>query len=246
MKKPVLILQLRPEDNVQESELNAFLNFGGIPKEKTHVVRMEKEGLPEINLDDYSAVFVGGGPSNVSDWGEKDDGVQCKFFESLCPLIKEIVERDFPYLGMCYGLGILSKNCGGNVSKEKYGEPVSAVDITLTPDAKIDDLLKDLPNKFRAFVGHKESCQIVPDNAVLLASSEVCPVHMVRIKNNVYATQFHPELDSAGIILRAKAYKDHGYFKPEELDNLISKFEKENIFVPQEILKRFVNKYCKS
>ena len=61
----------------------------------------------------------------------------------------------------------------------------------------------------------------MPNGGTLLASSERCPIQMIRFGKNVYATQFHPELDAEGIILRIQIYKHHGYFKPEESDNMI-------------------------
>src|SRR5438270_365463 len=78
-----------------------------------------------------------------------------------------------------------------------------------------DPLTQGMPSKFQAFTGHKEACQSLPRNTVLLASSEQCPVHMLRYKNNIYATQFHPEADKEGWEIRLRAYKYKGYFKPE-------------------------------
>ena len=39
---------------------------------------------------------------------------------------------------------------------------------------------------------------MLPPTAVLLATSPRCPVQMFRVKQNLYATQFHPELDVRG------------------------------------------------
>lgn len=163
--------------------------------------------------------------------------------KDLHNLFDEIIEKDIPYLGACYGLGIIANHQGSVVSKEKYSEDVGAVTIALAEEGKKDDLLKDLPESFRAFVGHKEACQGTPKNAVLLASSETCPVQMIRIKNNIYATQFHPELDVDGIIKRINTYKHAGYFPPEDAEKLIKKVQQENITIPMEIMKRFVEKY---
>ena len=63
--------------------------------------------------------------------------------------------------------------------------------------------------------------KIVPEGVVELASNDAC-VQMVRIKNNIYGVQFHPELDPAGLALRIFAYKNAGYFAPEEADELIT------------------------
>ncbi|MEM0906767.1 MAG: glutamine amidotransferase, partial [Pseudomonadota bacterium] len=61
--RPFLILQLRPEDDVCDSEYAAFLNRGGIARERTHRIRVERDPLPsDLSLNDYAGVLVGGGP----------------------------------------------------------------------------------------------------------------------------------------------------------------------------------------
>jgi GMP synthase (glutamine-hydrolysing) len=44
----------------------------------------------------------------------------------------EIVARDVPFMGCCYGLGILAHHMGGRVAKGRYGEPIGGVDCTVT------------------------------------------------------------------------------------------------------------------
>jgi GMP synthase (glutamine-hydrolysing) len=39
---------------------------------------------------------------------------------------------------------------------------------------------------------------------------------------NVYATQFHPELDTEGLAERIRIYKHSGYFRPDEVESLIA------------------------
>lgn len=241
MIKPFLILQLRPEDVVVDNELAAILKYGNLNASDTHWVRMEKEGVPIINLDDYSGVIIGGGPYGVSDVNK---GPEQKRFESqLYLLLEKIIDNDFPFLGECFGLGILASYLGGTVSKERYGENMGPVTISLNKEALSDPLLADLPQSFRAFTGHKEACQQLPPGSVLLASSKDCPVQIIRIKKNIYATQFHPALDSHGLALRIKVYKHADYFPPEDVDKLIALAKKETVTVPEIILRRFVKLY---
>jgi len=241
--KPFLILQLRPEDAASDNEFEAFLKFGGLAEHDAHRVRMEGGYIPPVQLEKYSGVLVGGGPFNVSDGDEKKSEEQKRAEAALRALLGEIVEKDIPYLGACYGLGILSLHCGGVVSKEQHAEDVGGVTIALTEEGMKDPLLEGLPKEFRAFVGHKEACQGVPEGAVLLASSEGCPTQMIRVKNNIYATQFHPELDAEGINVRINVYKHAGYFPPEDAEKLREQMLKEDVNVPMKILKRFVEKY---
>ena len=69
-----------------------------------------------------------------------------------------------------------------------------------------DPLFGALPEVFDAYLGHKEAVSRLPGSAVLLASTDTCPVHAFRLGRNVYATQFHPELDAVAICDRIDAY----------------------------------------
>lgn len=242
MAKPHLLLQLRPERAAADDEYRAVLRSGEIDVGDLTRVQMD-QGFPEIELDDFASVIVGGGPSNVSKpEGEKYD-YQQRFEPGLRKLLTEIVGRDFPYLGVCYGLSILADVLGGKVSEERYDESPGAQTIELTDQAGADPLLQGVPPSFRAFVGHKEACQEVPPGAVLLAGSAGCPVQMIRVGQHVYATQFHPELDGDGLALRIETYRHAGYFDPDEAESLIALGHRETITVPRLILRRFVARY---
>ena len=131
-------------------------------------------------------------------------------------LLDEVVARDFPFLGACYGVGTVGSYLGATIDRT-YSEPIGVVPVSMTDAGASDPLLIGLPRTFGAFVGHKEAISSLPASAVLLASSPLCPVQMFRVGQNVYATQFHPELDVDGITTRIHAYADHGYFAPHEL-----------------------------
>lgn len=242
MPKPCLLLQLRPERAAADDEYHAVLRAGEL--EVGDVVRVQMDqGLPDLVLDDFSAVIVGGGPSNVGNPDAEKYDYQQRFEPGLKKLLVEIVGRDFPYLGACYGLSILADVLGGTVNDERFGESPSAQTIELTEHAADDPLLRGAPQTFRAFVGHKEACQEVPPNAVLLGTSADCPVQMIRVGRHIYATQFHPELDGDGLALRIETYRDAGYFDPDEADYLTALGHRESITTPKEILRRFVARY---
>ncbi|WP_338757347.1 glutamine amidotransferase [Nocardia vulneris] len=242
MVKPFLLLQLRPERAAADDEYHAILRAGELDAGEVVRVRME-EGFPDLTLDDYAAVIVGGGPSNVGNADAEKYDYQRRFEPALKKLLTEVVSRDFPYLGACYGLSVLADVLGGTVSTENYGETAGAQTIELTGEAREDPLLQGIPQTFRAFVGHKEACQAVPPEAVLLAGSADCPVQMIRVGRNVYATQFHPELDGDGLALRIEIYRHAGYFDPDEADYLTRLGHQESITAPKQILRRFVLRY---
>ncbi len=241
MSKPFLLLQLRPEQIAADDEYEAFLRASGLSHEQLVRIRMDQE-LPDIDLDKYSGVIVGGGPSNVSSPDKKKYDYQKAFEPKLKKLVQEIIRRDFAYFGECYGLGILADTLGGRVDSE-YREDVGAVTVELTNEGRDDPLLQGLPESFRAFGGHKEAVNGVPPKSTLLASTKTCPIHMIRVGQNIYASQFHPELDSYGLEVRINVYKDAGYFPAEDAAKLVEMGHQEIVTVPAEILRRFVSKY---
>ncbi len=245
MMKKFLILQLRPETEAADNEFEAFLDKGGLAPADVHRIRLDLEPLPaDLDLDAYAGVIVGGGPGCVSDPEDKKDPLEKRIEDMVMGLMPEICARDVPYLGCCYGIGILGHHLApGIVSKEKYSEPVGAVDCALTEAGRTDPLLAGVPETFRAFVGHKEAVQALPPGTVPLVTSGPTPFQMLRLGNNVYATQFHPEADADGFETRIHIYKHRGYFPPETATALIDAVRHEDVRFPELILRNFVARY---
>ena len=242
--KPFLILQLRPEDEASDGEYQAFLEKGGLAAKDTVRFRMEQDALPDgFSLEDYAAVIVGGGPGCVSDDPATRDPVEARAEAELLALMPEILARDMPFLGCCYGIGLLAHHLGAPVTKERYGEPVGPVNCTVTEDGRADPLLTGLPRAFDAFVGHKEAVQSLPKGAVHLMRSDSCPFQMIRAGENVYATQFHPEADGQVFADRIRIYRDRGYFAPQEAETLSEACLAADVTQPEQILRRFVDIY---
>lgn len=242
--KPALILQLRPEDEASEGEYLAFLEKGGLRADQVRRHRLEAAPLPnDLRLDDFSAVIVGGGPGCVSDDPATRDPIEARAEAEILGLLPEIIARDMPFLGCCAGIGILAYHLGAEVSKSRFGEPVSAVEAQVTDDGRNDPLLKGLPRAFNVLVGHKEAVQDLPEGAVHLIAGEACPFQMIRVKQNVYATQFHPEADGTVFAERIRIYRGHGYFAPEEAQALTEACLAAQVTEPERILRRFVARY---
>lgn len=244
MTKPFLILQLRPETEAADDEYVAILRKGGIEEDRAHRIRLDQADLPDdLSLEDHAGIIVGGGPGCVSDPPEKKSAVEARIEAAVLSLMPEVTERDFPFLGCCYGIGILGKHLHGDVSKRAFSEPVGTSACEITGEGKDDPLLDGVPTAFDAFVGHKEALQDLPDGCTHLVRSETCPFQMLRHGQNVYATQFHPEADADGFETRIRIYKNRGYFPPEEASDLIDMCRAADVFAPEMILRNFVRRY---
>ncbi|NLF03548.1 MAG: glutamine amidotransferase [Actinomycetales bacterium] len=241
--KPFLLLATRAEDVAADDEHRSVLEHGGLRPEQVHRVRLEAGPLPAIDLDEYSGVIVGGSPFNSSDPDEDKSPTQHRVEAELSALLDEIVDRDFPFLGACYGVGTLGSHQGA-VIDTTFSEPVGPTMIQLTEAGRTDPLLAGMPERFEAFVGHKEAVARLPEHAVLLASSAACPVQMFRVRENLYATQFHPELDLAGLSTRVQTYREYGYFAPEEADAVLARAAGADVDASHRVLTAFVRRYA--
>jgi GMP synthase (glutamine-hydrolysing) len=242
---PFLLLSIRAEDAAADDEYRAMMHFAGLDESGLHRIRLTHKPLGAIALDEWSGIILGGGPYNVSDPVDSKSATQQRVESELLPLISRIVDHDFPFLGCCYGVGTLGSVVGATVDRT-YPEPVGSVSVKLTPAGRDDPLFADLPDVFDAYGGHKEAATALPSHAVSLASSADCPVQAFRVGSNTYATQFHPELDVAGICTRIDVYKDYGYFAPESAESLKAAARQRDIEYPPTILRRFVERYALS
>jgi GMP synthase (glutamine-hydrolysing) len=238
-RRPFLLLSIRAQDAAADDEYAAMMRFSGLDERSLPRIRMDREPLGGVDLDDWSGIVLGGGPFNASDPLADQSPEQRRVESELVGLLDEVVARDFPFLGCCYGIGVLGAQIGATVD-HTYAEPIGSVPVSLTAAGHADPLLAGLPDVFEAFVGHKEAIRTLPPDAVVLASSPDCPVQAFRVGRHVYATQFHPELDVAGICTRIDVYKHYGYFAPEDADALKESVKRSHVKHPPAILRNFV------
>jgi GMP synthase (glutamine-hydrolysing) len=242
--KPFLLLATRAEDEAADNEYDAFLAAAGLKAAQLRRIRLEAAPLPALDLDDYSGIMVGGSPFTASDPDEHKSEPQRRVERELGALLDEVVARDLPFLGACYGIGLLGTHQHGLVDR-RWSEAIGRIRVSLTEDGARDPVFSALPESFDAFVGHKEACSELPPGAVLLATGEDCPVQAFRIRRNIYATQFHPELTVDGIVTRIHVYRNYGYFQPDQMQSLIASVEGVSVPEPGKVLAAFVRRYAR-
>ena len=237
--KPFLLLSIRGERAAAENEYASFLRFTGLGPGDLPVVNLSRDELPPVDLDAWSGILMGGGAWNASDPQETKSEDQVEAEKRLAGLLDDVVARDFPFLGACYGIGTVGLHQGGVVDRS-WPEPVGPLSVTLTPEGEADPVFAGMPTDFAAYGGHKEAMVRLPSHAVLLATSAACPVQAFRVGRNVYATQFHPELDLEGIHTRIEVYKNAGYFDPGEAEAVKATSETVEVAHPMTVLANFV------
>jgi GMP synthase (glutamine-hydrolysing) len=240
--KPFLLLQSRPEDEASDNEYEGILEAAGLKSDQLKRIRVEAGPFPLIDLNNFSGIFIGGGPFNISKAEHAKSDNQKRVEASFLRLLDQVAEKDFPLFGICYGVGLVGLHQGGVVN-DRYAEVLEPITITLTDKGESDPILANVPKVFQAMAGHKEACEILPSHAIHLASSPGCPVQMFRIKNNMYVTQFHPELNIHGLQVRVNIYKHAGYFPPEDAEKVIANARTADLSHLSIMLKNFVKRY---
>lgn len=234
--KPFLLLSTRPEDDASAAELVSFREKMGLDRAGITQFRLEASPLGDVDLDNYSGIVLGGSPFDNSEPDKSK--LQLRVESDIARVMAEVLERDFPLFGACYGIGAVGTAIGAVVDPT-YGEPASVVDVTLTDEGKSDPMLEGMPPTFKSMVGHKDAITSLPDRAVLLATGNNCPVQMFRVGANVYATQFNPELDPEAFAYRLRVYADRGYYAPGELDSIIATTVNVDLTVDDLLLRNF-------
>ena len=235
--KPFLFLGIRAQDAAADDEYAAVLRCAGLDERDVRRVRLEREVLGPLDLDDWSGIIVGGGPWNVSDPEDEKPPEQVRGEARLRELALQVVAADFPFLGACYGIGTLGTLAGGVVDRT-YSEPIGPMEITLTDEGRQDQLLGGLPaTRSPPCSATRRRCPGCPTAGCSSRPRRRCPVQAFRIGANVYATQFHPELDVAGIITRIEVYRHFGYFEPHEAEQIVAGSRDAHVTEPPRILR---------
>lgn len=237
--KPFLLLATRADDRAAQEEHAAFARFAGLPEGRLYRHRLEQRPLGDVDPAAYAGIILGGSPFTVSDPPEQKSPVQVRVEDDLAGFLPRVLEREVPFLGACYGIGILGRALGAVVDST-YGEPVGATEVVLTAAGRADPLLSAVPDRFEAFVGHKEAITAPTPEMTVLAGSAACPVQAFRVGRRAWATQFHPELDVPGIQTRIEVYKHAGYFPAEEAEDLKTRAAASGVSHPPALVRRFV------
>ncbi len=140
-------------------------------------------GLSSEKIKNAEAFVLSGGPSSVLSGYEKINEA----------IIKKIFSGEWkkPLLGICFGHQLIAHVLGGKVERGKSAE-YGFTEIERTGESVI---LKNMPEKFRAWASHFDEVKKVPSGFRVVAKSETCGVEaMENAKARIFSTQFHPEV----------------------------------------------------
>ena len=155
--------------------------------ELEHWFRAEDDEPPR-DLGEYGAVFSFGGAMHVDQeplhpWLAKERAV-----------LRELLDRDVPVLGVCLGAQLLAEAAGGAARRASTPE-IGWLEVEVTAEGASDPLLAPLAPRFEAFEWHAYEFDL-PPGATALARTPVC-LQAYRIGDLAWGIQFHAEVSAA-------------------------------------------------
>ena len=143
----------------------------------------KQEELP--NLDTFDWLIIMGGPMSV---GDEADYVWLKPEKQF---IQSAINAGKTVLGICLGAQLIANVLGAKVYPNKKKE-IGWFSVTVTDDAIKTDILKNIPPTMTVLHWHGDTFDI-PDGAVHLIKTEICPNQAFIYNKTVLGLQFHLE-----------------------------------------------------
>ena len=147
------------------------------------------QGQPIPDFDGYDVLWVMGGPMDVWDVEEHPWLIAEK--QAIRQWIRQI---DKPYLGLCLGHQLLADALGGTCGPQNPAE-IGIMDIALTDAGMADPIFRNMPRTQTCLQWHSVCVAQVPEDATVLASSDVCRVQAMRVGDKAWSMQYHVELE---------------------------------------------------
>jgi GMP synthase-like glutamine amidotransferase len=180
-RKPVLIVQHAPHEH--PAVVKRTLESQGIQTHLLHCYLGEKyPSHKEIH-----GMISLGGPMNANDEANHP------WIKDEVKLLRACVLEEQPVAGICLGGQMMARAMGGSVERNSTLE-LGWFPIEMNDAGLADPITSSAGGNPTVYQWHEDTFHL-PEEAILLASSQACPRQAYRIGKKAYGFQFHPEAD---------------------------------------------------
>jgi GMP synthase-like glutamine amidotransferase len=163
------------------------------------ILRLDRGDPVPAALTDHDLLVVMGGAMNVADADEP----RYAFLAQEMALLRHVLARQQPVLGVCLGAQLLARAAGGavypNRRRDEDGSSRLVREVGFGPvrllGRGVEPVLAGLPATIPVLHWHGETFDL-PRGAVCLAESSACRHQAFRIGRRAFGLQFHVEVDA--------------------------------------------------
>ncbi|MBP87143.1 MAG: aminotransferase [Planctomycetaceae bacterium] len=222
---------------MREQEVRCFANAFRCELKQIEVIDLLTGAPTPDQLQSWDAVLLGGsGEYSVAEGGP--------WLPAALAAMHELYALAKPTFASCWGFQAMAKAFGGEVVTDASRAELGSVVVTVTQAGRKDDVFQNAGEQFMAQMGHQDIVTRLPEDAVLLASSELVTNQAFRLRNKpIYATQFHPELNREALIERVEAYP---HYIEKIAGMTVDEFERthcQQTPIAEQLLRDFIGKY---
>jgi GMP synthase (glutamine-hydrolysing) len=199
----LVLIQVREGGVPLRQEQGCFIERCRLARRQFRFINVVDE--PQIrwqHVQEAHAVIIGGaGAYSVTE--------HHPFTEPLREVLLELIERDRPVFGSCWGHQFMAAATGGSVIEDPERTEIGSLPLRLTATGRNDPLFEGLPDRFYVQLGHKDRVTSLADGWLDLAATDLCPYQAIRLADKpVYGTQFHSEMNEDRLRERLDVYCD--------------------------------------
>lgn len=229
-----LLLQVRnPGDPMSGHEIECFERCFDLASGQVEIFDLLSGAPSASQIDAVDVVLLGGsGDYSVARGGP--------WLGAALDAMVGLYESSKPTFASCWGFQAMARALGGEVVTDRSRAEVGVTWMELTDAGVKDPVFGPLGRHFQGLSGHEDHVVSLPDGATLLASSARSANQAFHFPGKpIYCTQFHPELDKAGLVSRIAMYPS---YLPLAGASTLDELDEKTPELPQteDLLRRFL------
>ncbi len=199
-----LLMQIRnSNDPMRQHEVECFARVLRCKPEQIGVFDLLRFAPTRRQLDEVDMLLLGGS-------GHYSAAGQGEWIQRALDGLRLVHDLGKPTFASCWGFQAMARAMGGRVIHDPPHAELGTHELTLTPAGRLDPIFSPLGRVFRGQMGHEDCVVQLPQDATLLASTDLVENQAYRFNGKpIYCTQFHPELRKADLLERLRTYPEY-------------------------------------